>query len=86
MAHLLYAPKSLRGGAVTTSHGISPGIEIIEDLVALRDTRVALRVPRRIKTARLVPAGETMAFTQEGEMVTFTVREFTGHQMVELAY
>ena len=86
VAHLLYAPKSLRGGAVTTSHGVAPGIEIIEDLVALRDTRIALRVPRKITAARLVPEGEAVAFAQTGDVVTFTVREFTGHQMVELAY
>ena len=86
VAHLLFAPKSLRGGAVATSHGIAPGVEIIEDLVALRDVRVALRVPRPIKTARLVPEGEAVEFTQTGDTVAFTVREFTGHQMVELAY
>ena len=86
VAHLLYAPKSLRGGAVTTSHGIAPGVEIIEDLVALRDTRVALRVSRKIKAARLVPEGEAVEFAQSGDEVTFIVREFTGHQMVELTY
>ena len=86
VAHLLYAPKSLRGGAVTTSHGIAPGVEIIEELLPLRDTRVSLRVPRTIKTARIVPEGEALPFVQTGDAVAFTVREFTGHQMVELGY
>jgi hypothetical protein len=86
IAHLLYAPKSLRGGAVTTSHGLAPGVEIIEELLPLRDTRVSLRVPRTIKTARIVPEGEMLPFVQTGDAVAFTVREFTGHQMVELAY
>jgi hypothetical protein len=86
VAHLLYAPKSLRGGAVTTSHGIAPGVEIIEELIPLRDIRVAVRVQRRIKTARLVPDGEAVEFTQTGDTVAFTVRDFTGLPMIELGY
>ena len=86
VAHLLYAPKSLRGGAITTSMGVVPGVEIIEELVPLRDVRVALRVPRAIKTVRLVPEGEAVEFAQTGDTVAFTVREFTGHQMIELGY
>jgi hypothetical protein len=61
-------------------------VEIIEELLPLRDTRVSLRVPRTIKTARIVPEGEMLPFVQTGDAVAFTVREFTGHQMVELAY
>lgn len=84
VAHLLYAPKSLRGAAV--SEGVNKSLEVIEDLIPLHHTRVELRVPRRIKTARLVPAGEPLPFTQTDGVVTFTVPEFTAHAMIELSY
>lgn len=80
VAHLLYAPTSVRG----TFNG--KNIEMIEDLIPLRDTQVKLRLPRRVKTARLVPEGGELPFTQENGVLTFTVPEFTAHQMIELAY
>lgn len=84
VAHLLYAPKSVRGAAV--SEGVNKSMEVIEDLIPLHNTRVELRVPRRIKTARLVPAGDPLPFTQTKDLVTFTVPEFTAHAMIELGY
>lgn len=80
VAHLLYAPTSVRG-----KFRDQP-IEIIEDLVALRDTSVMLRVPKKVKTARLVPHGPELSFSQKGDAVSFTVAEFTNHQMIELGY
>jgi hypothetical protein len=74
VAHLFYAPKSSRGGAVTTSHSLALGLEIIGELVPLGDIRVLLRVPRKIKTARLVPEGEEVLFAQMNDTVVFTVR------------
>lgn len=84
LAHLLYAPKSLRG--TLRRRGRETPIEIIEDLVSLRDTRVTLRIPRRIVAAKLVPQDQPLAFTQKDGVVEFTVEAFTGHQMVELRY
>jgi hypothetical protein len=84
VAHLLYAPKSVRGASHPTA--INKSMEVIEDLVPLHNVKVELRLPRRIKTARLVPAGEPLAFTQTKDLVTFTVPEFTAHAMIELGY
>jgi hypothetical protein len=84
VAHLLYAPKSVRGAAV--SEGVNKSMEVIEDLIPLHNTRVELRVPRRIKTARLVPTGDPLPFTQTDGVVTFTVPEFTAHAMIQLSY
>ena len=47
---------------------------------------VALRLPRKVKTVRLVPDGGALEFTQRDGLVMFTVPEFTAHQMIELAY
>ena len=80
MAHLLFAVTSNRG----TFHG--KPVEIIEDLVPLRDTRVRLRLPRKVKQVRLVPDGGDLAFTAHADGVEFNVPEFTAHQMIELGY
>jgi hypothetical protein len=80
IAHLLYVPTSVRG-----KFNGQP-IELIEDLIPLRNTQVALRLPRKVKSARLVPDGRALEFVQHAGVVEFTVPEFTSHQMVELAY
>jgi len=80
VAHLLYAPTSVRG----TFNG--KPIEIIEDLVPLREVGVSLRLSRVPKSVRLVPEGRALDFKVGEGAVHFTVPEFTAHQMVELAY
>lgn len=80
IAHVLYAPTAVRG----TFGGRN--VEIIEDLIPLRNTEVALRLPRKVKRARLVPEGVEVALTQTDGGVAFAVPEFTSHQMIELAY
>lgn len=84
VAHLLYAPKSLRGAV--DKRGRNLNVEIIEDLVPLDTVRVRVRLPRAIRTARLVPQAVTLPFTQRDGLVEFTVPRFECHQMVELAY
>jgi hypothetical protein len=80
VVHLLFATTSNRG----TFYG--KNVEIIEDLVPLHDTRVRLRLPRKVTAVRLVPDGGMLAFTAHADGVEFTVPEFTAHQMVELCY
>jgi len=80
VAHLLYAPLSVRG-----EFGGQP-VEIIEDLLPLRDTQVALRLTRKVKAVKLVPAGGELPFSTQAGVVAFTVPEFTAHQMIELSY
>ncbi|WP_052361231.1 alpha-amylase family protein [Geminisphaera colitermitum] len=90
IAHLLYAPKSVRGGLSRPgTGGISRQVEVIEDLIPLRNVSVTLRLPRKVKTARLVPEGIDLPLTtqtSDGGTVTFTLPEFTAHAMVELRY
>ncbi len=80
VAHLLYAPTSTRG-----KFNGNP-VEIIEDLIPLRDSEVTLRLPRKVKGVQLVPDGGELPFTTKDGTVTFNVPEFTAHQMVELKY
>lgn len=80
VAHLLFAVTSTRGKFRDLP------VEIIEDLVPLRDTTVTLRLPRKVKSVRLVPDGGDLPFEVKDGAVTFTVPEFTAHQMVELGY
>ncbi|MFA6289835.1 MAG: alpha-amylase family protein [Opitutaceae bacterium] len=84
IAHLLYAPKSLRGAS--KPEGVNKSMEIIEDLIPLRDVRVSVQLPRKIKSARLVPEGVALPFTQKDGVVSFIVPEFTAHAMIELSY
>jgi len=80
IAHLTFAPTR-PGGTIW-----GKTIDIIEDALPLHRVKVSVRVPRRIKSAKLVPNGAALPFAQSGEKVTFTVPEFTAHQMIELSY
>ena len=74
--HLLYATPTKRGS----------GIEIIEDLVPVYNINVSLRLPKKIKKAYLAPQKVEIPFTQEGDVVSFTVDKVDCHQMVVLDY
>ena len=86
--HLLFANMVSRGGAMTLSGGTvsdsNSGIEIIEDLLPLRNTQVMLRNQPGLKRVTLEPSGIEIPFQQDGPMVRFAVDEFICHQMVSL--
>lgn len=84
IAHLLYAPISLR--SELTIHGERKSCEIIEELLPLRNTRITLRMTKPVRAVVLQPQGKQRPFTQEGELLSFIVQEFTGHQMVVLEH
>ncbi|HSI07824.1 MAG TPA: alpha-amylase family protein [Rariglobus sp.] len=84
IAHLLYAPKSLRGSS--QPNAINKSMEVIEDLIPLQDIHVVVQVPRKIRSARLVPDNVDLPFSQKADMVAFIVPEFTAHAMIELSY
>jgi hypothetical protein len=86
--HLLYANPISRGGVMdlaggtVTAAGLS--IEIIEDLLPLRNTTLTLRHQPALKRVTLEPSGQELAFRQQSGFVTFAVEEFACHQMVVL--
>ena len=84
VAHLLYANTILRG----SPWGV-PGarqVEVVEDLVPLHDIEVTVKVPRKVKSVRLVPENKPLNFEMKNGGVSFTVPRLLCHQMVELAY
>ncbi|MCK9361938.1 alpha-amylase [Patescibacteria group bacterium] len=87
--HLLFANTVSRGGSLKLSDitvsGSGGNIEIIEELLPLRNTRVILRHQSPVKRVTLEPAGEEIPFTQESGTVEFTVDEFACHQIVALS-
>lgn len=74
--HLLYAAPVKRG----------KNVEVVEDLLPLRGTSVEVEVPAAVKEAYLAPQGTPIPFTQEGDVVSYTVPEWECHQMVVLQF
>ena len=87
--HLLYANTISRGGTMNLSGGTVSAsgltLEVIEELLPLRDTRISLRHPRKVKRVTLEPAGTDVPFQQADGTVEFTVEEFACHQIVVLS-
>lgn len=88
--HLLYAEKSLRGSGVKLSpEGYvwdSRPVEVIEDLLPLRNVEVTLKLPEAVKSARLEPQGKEIALVSENGAVQVALDEFRCHQMVVLQF
>ena len=88
MLHLLYANTLARGAAEKLSpDGLvadSQQVEVIEDLLPLRDIDLALKLPENIKRVTLEPQGKEIPFGVENGRVKIAVDEFACHQMVEL--
>ncbi len=86
--HLLFANTVMRGGATKSGDGSvrSPGIsvEVIEDLLPLRDVRISLRNLPPIEKITLEPEGRTLDYSQDAEGIHFTLESFVCHQMVVL--
>lgn len=87
--HLLHANTILRGsnvklspeGRVRDSHAV----EVIEDLLPLRDVEVYLRLPQPVKKVALEPQGKEIPFAVENDRIKVRIDEFTCHQMVVLS-
>jgi hypothetical protein len=88
--HLLYANTISRGAQVNLSpEGYvrdSNRIEIIEELLPLRDVEISLNLPRKIRRVTLEPQGEEIDIQLANSKVKIKIAEFTCHQMVVLDY
>ncbi len=91
--HLLYAVPVLRGASGGSGGAeASWSLEVIEDLVPLRDVECSVRLSNKgqngqaVKSVRLTPSGEELPFSTDGDRVRFTVPQLLCHQMVELSY
>jgi putative glycosyl hydrolase-like family 6 (GHL6) protein len=88
--HLLYANTINRGQAMNMSpegyvYDTKP-VEVIEELLPLRDTSLALRLAKKVKQATLEPGGTNIPFEIQDGVVRLTIDSFTCHQMVALSY
>lgn len=86
--HLLYANTISRGGKMDLSGGTVSGaglsLEVIEELLPLRDVEVCLRGLPPVSRATLEPQGEEIPFQQTGDLLELKIGEFSCHQMVAL--
>lgn len=71
--HVLYAVTKLRGS-----------VEVIEDAIPIRDTRVSVRLPGApaVKRVYSAPDGNDIPFTCEDGVLSYTVPAFVFHSMV----
>lgn len=86
--HLLYANTINRGGAMQLSGGNleskARSVEVIEELLPLRDIEVTLKSAKPVKKVTLEPQGQELDFTQNGDEISLKIDEFSCHQMVVL--
>jgi hypothetical protein len=87
--HLLYANTILRGSTAKMEGGNIRGtqaIEVVEELLPLRNITLEVRLPIPIRRVRLEPQGVDLSFETLSESIRFEVEEFTCHQMVSLEH
>jgi hypothetical protein len=86
--HLLYANTIARGGQMRLSGGTvatNAAIEVIEELLPLRDVQVTLRLPAAVRSVTVEPDGTSVSFDSGDGVIKFTAPEFSCHQMIVLA-
>ncbi|MEM8783569.1 MAG: alpha-amylase family protein [Planctomycetota bacterium] len=74
--HLQHYIPERRGDAFDT----------VEDVIPLYDLTLALRLPKPVASAQLVPGGIPLDLQHDADAVTLTVPKLEGHQIVELSY
>jgi hypothetical protein len=87
--HLLYANTIARGGAMQLSGGNireTKTIEVIEDLMPLRDVNVSLSLDKPVKKVTLEPQGRELPFETKDGRLQLAIDQFECHQMVVLHY
>lgn len=86
--HLLYANTISRGGRLALAGGSVSGegisIEVIEELLPLRDIRITLKNLPEISRATLEPQGTEIPFTTIDGSLDLSIDQFSCHQMLVL--
>jgi hypothetical protein len=83
--HLLFAVPVKRGGEKGGMFDTAQEVEVIEDLYVMENIECRVRAPHAVSSVRLVPSGESLEHTLDGDSIRFTVPRLLCHQMVELA-
>jgi hypothetical protein len=76
--HNLYASPVLRGKKTT--------LQVIEDIIPIRNTEITLTPGRTIQSIYLAPQMKAISFNQTDGVVKYKIDEFECHQMVVLEY
>ena len=74
--HLLYASPVKRGES----------IEIIEDILPVYNVSVSVKIPETVRKVYLAPQIVDIPFTQDQDIVSYTVPKLECHQMVVIEY
>jgi hypothetical protein len=86
--HLLYASTINRGSSAPLSdEGYvrdTRAVEVIEELLPLRDVQVTVAMPEPVTSITMEPQGVDVPFAVVGGRIQFKVDEFACHQMVVL--
>ena len=75
VAHLLYTPALQRGD-----------VKVIEDFPPISGVTLKARLPERVTRTRTIPAGETLAFTEDAGVLTVAAPAFSMHTGIVLEY
>ena len=71
--HLVYSPPMKRGS-----------IQVVEDMIPLRNVEAVVRNQPKIKTVRLLPEGMELPFEQHDDTLRLKIPEFTMHAMIQI--
>lgn len=74
--HLLYASPVRRG----------QGVEVIEDIPPLINTEVTVAAAEKVQDVYLAPQNSSLPFSQVNGLVTYTIPEWSCHQMVVIQF
>ncbi len=84
--HVLHAVPMPRGGPMTLSGGTTfaagARIEVVEELLPLRNVEIALRLPAPCRRVTLEPEGKEIPIERRGERIIVRLDEVTCHRMV----
>jgi hypothetical protein len=61
-------------------------VEVIEELLPLRDTEVSLKLEKPVSKITLEPQGQELEFSQNGDEINLKIDEYSCHQMVVIEY
>ena len=65
---------------------VSKDLYTIEDVIPLYQVPCKIRIEEKVVSVKTVPEGEGINFSQQGNLVEFTVPRIQGHRMVEISY
>lgn len=84
--HALYGNTILRGrhGEFPNKQFPSKPVEVIEELLPLRNVSFSVAIPGEVRRVALEPEGRELEFHCENGRVNFTLEEFTCHVMVAI--